>query len=78
MVKKKTDRLDAEKLAIFVKMQISSGEELIKPVYIPDEKIQEIRSLFTTYKLIRRPRRYSSEAFRRCCAKVVRPLTLER
>jgi transposase len=54
MVKKKTDRLDAEKLAIFVKMQISSGEELIKPVYIPDEKIQELRSLFTTYQLMRR------------------------
>jgi transposase len=54
MVKKKTDKVDAEKLAIFLKMQITSGEELIKPVYIPEQTIQDLRSLFTTYKLIRR------------------------
>ena len=54
LVKKKTDKIDAEKLAIFLKMQITSNEELIKPVYIPDETIQNLRSLFTDYKLIRR------------------------
>lgn len=54
MVKKKTDKVDAEKLAIFLKMQIKSGEELIRPVYIPDDTIQDLRSLFTTYRLIRR------------------------
>ena len=54
MVKKKTDKIDAEKLAIYLKMHVLSGEELIKPVYIPDKTIQDLRSLFTTYKLIRK------------------------
>lgn len=50
MVKRKTDKIDAEKLAIFLKMQIISGEELVKPVYIPEQTIKELRSLFTTYR----------------------------
>ena len=54
MVKKKTDKIDAEKLAIFLKMQITSNEELVKPVYIPEKTIQNLRSLFTDYKLFRR------------------------
>ena len=49
MVNKKTDRIDAEKLAIFLKMQLVSGEELIKSVYIPEQRIQDLRSLFTSY-----------------------------
>lgn len=53
-VKKKTDKIDAEKLAIYIKMQVLSNEELIKAVYIPDETIQELRGLFTTYRLLRR------------------------
>lgn len=51
---KKTDRVDAEKLAVFLKMQITSGESLIDPVYIPDKSIQELRSYFSTYKLLRK------------------------
>jgi transposase len=54
MVKRKTDKIDSEKLAIYLKMQIVSGEELIKPVYVPDETIRDLRSLFTTYRLLRR------------------------
>jgi transposase len=54
LVKKKTDRIDAEKLAICLKMQVMSGEELIKPVYVPERTIRELRSLFTTYRLLRR------------------------
>ena len=54
LVKKKTDKIDAEKLAIYLKMQIVSKEELIKPVYVHDKTIQDLRSLFTTYKLIRK------------------------
>lgn len=54
MVKKKSDKIDAEKLALFLKMQIMSGEELIKAVYIPDQTIQDLRSLFTSYKLVRK------------------------
>lgn len=60
MSKKKTDKsdliksADAEKLAIYLKMQIVSDEELIKPVYIPENKVQDLRSLFTTYKVLRK------------------------
>jgi transposase len=54
LVKKKTDKIDAEKLAIYIKMHVLSNEELIKPVYIPEETIQELRSLFTTYRLLRK------------------------
>jgi transposase len=54
MVNKKTDKVDAEKLAIYLKMQITSGEELMKPVYIPGHTIQDLRSLFTSYRMIRR------------------------
>lgn len=50
MVKKKTDKVDAEKLAIFLKMQIMSGEELIKPVYVPEESIRNLRSCFSNYR----------------------------
>ena len=35
-------------------MQITSGEELIKPVYIPEQTIQDLRALFTTYNLIKK------------------------
>ncbi len=54
MVKKKTDKIDAENLAIYLKMQITSGEELVRLVYIPEQLIQDLRSLFTTYGLFRR------------------------
>lgn len=52
--KKKTDKVDAKKLAVYLKMEIMSGEELISSVYIPNQKIQDLRSLFVTYKLIRK------------------------
>lgn len=54
MVKKKTDKVDAEKLAIYLKMQVSSHETLMEPVYIPNQMIQDLRSLFTSYRMIRR------------------------
>jgi len=54
LVKKKTDRIDAEKLAIFLKMQIASGEKIIEPVHVPERLIQNLRSLFTTYKIIKK------------------------
>jgi transposase len=53
-VKKKTDKVDAEKLAIYIKMQITSNEALMEPVYIPDQVVQDLRSLFTSYRMIRR------------------------
>jgi len=54
LVKKKTDKIDAEKLAIILKMQITSNEELIKSVYLPEQTVQDLRSLFTTYSLIKK------------------------
>lgn len=54
MANKKTDKIDAEKLAVFLKMQVSSGEDIINPVHIPSQTIQDLRSLFCTYNLIKR------------------------
>lgn len=52
--KKKTDKVDAQKLARFLKMQVMSKEDLIEPVWMPDVKTQEIRSLFTSYLQMRK------------------------
>jgi len=46
---KKTDKIDAEKLSAILKMQIISGEELVNRVYIPNDDMQDLRSLFTSY-----------------------------
>ncbi len=51
---KKTDKVDALKLARILKSQILSGEEQIHPVVIPPEQIQDLRALFTTYRLERK------------------------
>lgn len=51
---KKTDKVDAEKLARYLKMCILTGEELICEVYVPDESIQKLRSLFSTNKLLQK------------------------
>lgn len=53
-VKKKTDKIDAEKLAMFLKMQILGKEELITPVYVPEKTIRQLRSLFSSYKALTR------------------------
>jgi transposase len=54
MVKKKTDKVDAEKLAVILKMQVTTGECLFDPVYIPDQNVRDLRSLFTTYKALKK------------------------
>ena len=54
MVGKKTDKIDAEKLAKFLKMQIQSNEQLFRPVYVPEAEIQALRSLFASYKFLNR------------------------
>jgi transposase len=53
MVNKKTDRIDAEKLAMFIKSHVLGGEELIEPVFVPDKSIRTLRSLFATYSNIK-------------------------
>lgn len=52
LVNRKTDTIDANKLAVYLKMQVVSGEKMVRPVYVPSRTIQELRSLFTTYKLV--------------------------
>jgi len=49
---KKTDRVDAEKLARIIKAQVMSGEEQIQPVSIPPKVVQDLRALFSTYRLL--------------------------
>jgi len=49
---KKTDKIDAKKLAKEGKYHIETGGDFLPEVYIVDEKIRKLRSLFTTYMLV--------------------------
>jgi len=49
-----TDKIDADKLCRILKAQVLSGEQLISPVVIPPMEIQDLRSLFTTYRLYKK------------------------
>lgn len=49
---KKTDKIDAKKLAKEGKYHVETGEDFLPEVYIVDEKIRKLRSLFTTYMLV--------------------------
>jgi transposase len=52
--RKKTDKVDADKLCRIIKMQVLSGEKTISPVVVPPEEIQELRGLFSTYRLLKK------------------------
>jgi transposase len=54
LARKNTDKIDADILCRIVKMQVLSGEQAVSPVTIPPVKIQELRSLFTTYRLLKK------------------------
>ena len=49
-----TDKVDAEKLARILKMQVISGKQQVSPVLIPPKVVQDLRALFSTYTLIRK------------------------
>ena len=51
---KKSDKEDAEKLAKILRYEIEGGEEITKGVYVPEERIRKLRSLYTSYKLIKK------------------------
>jgi transposase len=51
---KKTDKLDAFKLAEKLKAQVLSGVQQIIPVVIPPKEIRDLRALFTTYRTLRK------------------------
>jgi transposase len=46
-----TDKIDADKLCRIIKMQALTGERLVSPVTIPPKEIQDLRGLFSTYRL---------------------------
>lgn len=49
---KKTDKIDAKKLAKEGKYHVQTGEDFLPAVYIVNKKIRKLRSLFTTYTLV--------------------------
>jgi transposase len=51
---KKTDKLDAAKLAEKLKAQVVSGVQQIVPVTIPPKEIRDLRALFATYRTLRK------------------------
>ena len=51
LARKNTDKIDADILCRVIKMQILSGEQAVPPVSVPPVEIQELRGLFTTYRL---------------------------
>ncbi|GHT61029.1 hypothetical protein FACS1894109_19270 [Spirochaetia bacterium] len=46
--------MDADKLCRLIKMQVLSGEQTACPVTLPPPEIQELRSLFSTYRLYKK------------------------
>jgi len=54
MARKNTDKIDADILCRIIKMQVLSGEKAISQVSIPPLEIQELRGLFTTYRLFKK------------------------
>ena len=40
MVKRKTDIIDSENFALYLKMQVANGESPVKPVYVPEQTIR--------------------------------------
>jgi transposase len=49
-----TDKIDADILCRTIKMQVLSGEQTVSPVEVPPVEIQELRGLFTTYRLYKK------------------------
>jgi transposase len=54
LARKKTDKVDADKLCRILKMQVLSGEKAISPVSIPPVEIQDLRGFFSTYRLYKK------------------------
>ena len=51
---KKTDKLDAAKLAEKLKAQVVSGVQQIVPVTVPPKEIRDLRALFASYRTLRK------------------------
>jgi len=51
---KKTDKLDAAKLAEKLKAQVVSGVQQIVPVTVPPKEVRDLRALFASYRTLRK------------------------
>jgi transposase len=51
LARNNTDKIDADKLCQALKAQVLSGVQQVVPVTLPPVEIQELRSLFSTYRL---------------------------
>jgi len=49
-----TDKIDSDKLCRIMKAQVLAGELLVSPVTLPPKEIQDLRGLFTTYRLLQK------------------------
>ena len=49
-----TDKIDADILSRIIKMQVLSGEQVVSAVVVPPDQIQQLRSLFSTYRLYKK------------------------
>ena len=54
LARKNTDKIDADILCRILKMQVLSREQAISAVTIPPVEIQDLRGLFTTYRLYKK------------------------
>jgi len=54
LARKNTDKIDADILCRVLKMQVLSGEQAVSPVTVPPVEIQDLRGLFTTYRLYKK------------------------
>lgn len=51
---KKTDKIDAQKLSKMLKYHVETDKNFLPLVYVPEKEIIKLRSLFTTYKLLKK------------------------
>ena len=54
LARNNTDKIDANILSRMLKMQILGKEQAVSPVVVPPVEIQELRGLFTTYRLYKK------------------------
>jgi transposase len=54
LARNNTDKLDADKLCRILKMQVLSGEQAVSPATLPPQVIQDLRGLFSTYRLYKK------------------------
>jgi transposase len=54
LARNNTDKIDADKLSRLLKMQVLSGEQVAVPVTLPPKEIQDLRGLYSTYRLLKK------------------------